>query len=28
LGHDDKHISTVNEGGMALAGIQELYREG
>ena len=28
LGQDDKHISTVDEGGVALAAIQELYREG
>jgi hypothetical protein len=26
LGHDDKHISTVDEGGVALAGVQGLYR--
>jgi hypothetical protein len=26
LGQDDKHISTVDEGGVALAAIQELYR--
>lgn len=26
LGHDDKHISTVDEGGVALAAVQELYR--
>jgi hypothetical protein len=25
LGPDDKHISTIDEGGIALAGIQELY---
>ena len=28
LGEDDKHISTVDEGGVALAAVQELYREG
>ena len=28
LGQDDKHISTVDEGGVALAAIQQLYREG
>jgi len=28
LGMDDKHISTVDEGGVALAAIQQLYREG
>lgn len=27
LGQDDKHISTVDEGGVALAAIQELYRQ-
>jgi trimeric autotransporter adhesin len=27
LGEDDKHISTIDEGGLALAAIQELYRE-
>lgn len=27
LGSDDKHIATVDEGGVALAAIQELYRE-
>jgi len=26
LGQDDKHISTVDEGGVALAAVQELYR--
>jgi hypothetical protein len=26
LGEDDKHISTVDEGGVALAAVQELYR--
>lgn len=26
LGRDDKHISTVDEGGVALAAVQELYR--
>jgi hypothetical protein len=26
LGHDDKHISTVDEGGVALAAIQALYQ--
>jgi len=28
LGQDDKHISTVDEGGVALAAIQQLYRDG
>ena len=28
LGQDDKHISTVDEGGVALAAVQELYRQG
>lgn len=28
LGEDDKHISTIDEGGVALAAVQELYREG
>jgi trimeric autotransporter adhesin len=28
LGSDDKHISTVDEGGVALAAVQALYREG
>ena len=28
LGLDDKHISTIDEGGVALAAVQELYREG
>jgi uncharacterized protein YhaN len=28
LGDDNKHISTVDEGGVALAAIQELYRQG
>jgi Chaperone of endosialidase len=28
LGEDDKHISTIDEGGVALAAIQQLYREG
>lgn len=27
LGQDDKHISTVDEGGVALAAVQELYRQ-
>jgi len=27
LGNDDKHITTIDEGGVALAAIQELYRE-
>jgi hypothetical protein len=26
LGEDDKHITTVDEGGVALAGVQALYR--
>jgi trimeric autotransporter adhesin len=26
LGNDDKHISTIDEGGVALAGVQALYR--
>ena len=28
LGQDDKHISTVDEGGVALGEVQELYRQG
>jgi hypothetical protein len=28
LGEDDRHISTVDEGGVALAAIQQLYRDG
>ncbi|HEX8814594.1 MAG TPA: tail fiber domain-containing protein [Terriglobales bacterium] len=28
LGSDDRHISTVDEGGVALAAVQQLYREG
>jgi hypothetical protein len=27
LGLDDKHIATIDEGGVALAGIQGLYRQ-
>jgi len=26
-GDDDKHITTIDEGGVALAAIQELYRQ-
>lgn len=26
VGHDDRHISTIDEGGVSLAGIQALYR--
>jgi TolA-binding protein len=27
LGNDDKHISSIDEGGVALAGVQALYRQ-